>query len=72
MLPDTCRWLDTAEASRCHYHYRCIAVVVPGEVTIVRGVGRRTHRADLVGKCGSIAQGKRFVERWIQAHGPMT
>lgn len=71
MLPDQCRWLDTPDASFCHYHYRCIAIVVRGQVVIARSAGRR-KRHDLMGKCGSIAQGKRHVERWIAAHGPIT
>jgi len=66
MLPDTCRWLDTPAASYCHYHFRCIAVVVPGQVVIERAAGRR-QRPSLKGRCGSIAQGKRHVERWVAA-----
>lgn len=37
MLPDNCRWSDTAEGACLYRNYACIVVVRPGRVEIQRG-----------------------------------
>lgn len=66
MLPDNCRWADTAEGACLYRNYACIAVVRPGSVEIARG-RKKAPLPPLVGRCGSIEQGKRHVERWVAA-----
>lgn len=66
MLPDNCRWSDTAEGACLYRNYACIAVVRPGRVEIARG-RKKAPLPPLVGVCGSVEQGKRHVERWVAA-----
>lgn len=65
MLPAACRWIDSAEGSYLHWHFRCIATVLPVGPrweTAITWCGAR-HAAP----AGSRAQGKRWVERWVSA-----
>lgn len=62
MLPADYRWLDSPEGSYLRHGYRCVAIVRPGRVTILRGRKSRPE-LPLEGACGSIAHGKRQVER---------
>ncbi len=66
MLPENCRWSDTAEGACLYRNYTCIAVVRPGRVEIPRG-RKKAPLPPLVGVCGSVEQGKRHVERWVAA-----
>ena len=61
MLPASFRWIDYPEGSYLHYNAKGVGSVKDREVTIRWG-GHVVH-----GRCGSTAQGKRFVERWIAA-----
>lgn len=74
MLPADYRWLDSPEGSYLRHGYRCVAIVRPGRVTILRGRKSRPE-LPLEGAFGSVEQGKRHVERWVaarlsQASGP--
>lgn len=63
MLPASYRWTDGADASHLHYNFGCVAsVTADGRVTIL--AGKRIE-----GKAASVAQGKRYVERWIEVNG---
>lgn len=59
-LPGGYWWSDTADGSVLYLCYGWAASVTATE-TEVRGRGG----SHLRGRCGSIAQGKRFVERWV-------
>lgn len=61
MLGQSFFWIDNPDASYLQYNARGVAVVKPGEV-VIRWGSREVH-----GRCGSIAQGKRYVERWMEA-----
>lgn len=62
MLPDSYRWVDSPQASYLYHNYRCVAVVTENIVKINRrGLGV------VEGRCGSVAQGKRHVVRWMTA-----
>ena len=63
MLPAAYHWTDTADGAYLHFNAICVAVVRQGQVTIT--FEQRTHS----GACGGTEQGKRYVERWIQARG---
>ncbi|MGH8083882.1 MAG: hypothetical protein ACREPV_01220 [Lysobacter sp.] len=62
MLGQSFRWIDYDDMSCLMYNERGVAVVRPGEVVI-----RWPRGSELRGKCGSVAQGKRYVERWMDA-----
>ncbi|MCE7031729.1 hypothetical protein LY625_03700 [Lysobacter sp. GX 14042] len=47
--------------SYLRYNTKTVAVVKPGEVVI------RWGSTETGGRCGSVAQGKRYVERWFGA-----
>lgn len=59
MLGSSFHWLDCPEGSYLNYNARCIAVVKSGSVTI-------RWKGCVTGRCGSVAQGKRYVERWME------
>lgn len=63
-LPPPCRWVECRDGGiALHWHYGCIASVRPdGMVTITWAWGVR-----LQGKAASLAQGRRYVERWVAA-----
>jgi hypothetical protein len=53
------RWIEAANGSFLHFRYKCVALVRgSGELVIY---AKKTH----TGNVASIAQGKRFIERWI-------
>lgn len=64
MLPADYRWHDAPDASHLYLNYRCVATVRSGQVVISRG-RKKDPAPPLVGVCGSIEQGKRYVERWV-------
>lgn len=51
MLPDGFYWLDCPEASYLRYGHGCAAYVMPGNVTIDRGM-KGKPRLSLEGRCG--------------------
>ena len=59
MLGASFHWLDNPDASYLRYNAATVAVVKPGEVVI------RWRNVETGGPCRSIAQGKRYVERWL-------
>ncbi|WP_202841998.1 hypothetical protein [Luteimonas saliphila] len=63
-LPGSFRWSDSDTGSVLFLRYGAVAsVTVDGHVTLLGG--KRVE-----GPAASLAQGKRFVERWIAANGP--
>lgn len=57
-------WAVQADAAQLHYNYGCVAYIVRinGKLhTVIRWQGRM-HEA----RCGSLAQGMRWIERWIE------
>ena len=62
MLGQSFHWIDYDDTSCLMYNARGVAVVKPGEVLI-----RWPRGAEIHGRCGSVAQGKRYVERWMEA-----
>lgn len=61
MLGAAFTWIDSEGVSYLRYNTKTVAVVKPGEVVI------RWRDVETGGPCRSIAQGKRYVERWIGA-----
>lgn len=59
-LPGGYWWSDAKDRSVLYRCYGWAATVTPTETEVRTLRGRR-----LTGRCGSIAQGKRFVERWV-------
>lgn len=63
MLPDSYRWADSDTGAVLFLRYGAVAsVAVDGRVTLLGG-------KRIEGQAASLAQGKRFVERWIAANG---
>ncbi|WP_202844814.1 hypothetical protein [Luteimonas saliphila] len=63
MLPDSYRWADSDTGAVLFQRYGAVAkVTVDGRVTLIGG-------KRIEGPAASLAQGKRFVERWIAANG---
>jgi hypothetical protein len=60
-LPDSYRWADAKDYATLYWGWSWIASVRPRQVEVRTRTGRRT------GRCGSIEQGKRHVERWVIA-----
>ena len=63
------RWIDCPEGAYLYYNYRGIARVVAdgsGFRVVIRWRG-----GEVRGRAGSIAQGKRHIERWIEARGQL-
>ncbi|KGM54193.1 hypothetical protein N799_09950 [Lysobacter arseniciresistens ZS79] len=55
-------WIDSPDASYLQYNAGGVAVVrANGELVI------RWRRSEVFGRCCSVGQGKRYVERWIGA-----
>lgn len=59
-LPEGYWWSDAKDRSVLYLRYGWAATVTLTETEVRARGGRR-----LKGRCGSIAQGKRFVERWV-------
>lgn len=62
-MQPACRWIATEDSAFLHWHYACIATVKAdgdGFETVISWCDRE-HR----GRAGSMAQGMRFVERWV-------
>lgn len=65
MLPPAYRWADTDTGSVLYLRYGAVATVAAdGRVKLL---GARPIES----QAASRAQGKRFVERWIAANGPL-
>lgn len=66
MLPhDGWRWIESDDGAFLHMHFGCVAVVrADGRVTIYR-----RRRPEVLGKVKGRESGKRYVERWLEAHG---
>ena len=62
MLPDSYRWAHTEDCAILYLRWGWVATVKPGSVELKAGNGQ-----NITGPCGSIEQGKRFVERWVEA-----
>lgn len=63
MLPPSCRWADAADGGACLYrNYGCIASIQPDGTTKFKYWQKEFHF-----KAASVAQAKRFIERWINA-----
>ena len=67
MLGDAYRWIDSKNGSLLHLRYGCVAAVKlrDGKVQVWINVTGK----EVTGTAGSIAMGKRHVERWIAARG---
>ena len=65
MLKPACRWIQSEGNAFLHWHYRCIATVKRrgGRYTLTIDWGVHEH----TGQAVSLAQGMRFVERWVGA-----
>lgn len=67
MLPEPYAWRITPTSAHLDYRYLCVAFVLPDRTrfrSVIQWRGR-THEAP----CGSVAQGVRWIERWIAAQG---
>lgn len=54
------RWIDVDNGSYLHFRFKCVALVrASGDLVIY---SRKPHS----GRVGSVAQGKRFIERWVE------
>ncbi|HVI59330.1 MAG TPA: hypothetical protein VM619_10755 [Luteimonas sp.] len=61
-LPEGYWWSESEDGATLFLRYGWAATVTPSKVEVRCRDGRR-----LSGRCGSIAQGKRFVTRWLLA-----
>lgn len=63
-LPDSYRWSDGSDgSSHLYLNYGCVAKVAADGTTIVKTWDKK----EIQSKAASVAQAKRFVERWIKA-----
>jgi hypothetical protein len=67
MLGEAYRWIDSEEGSFLRLRYGCVAGVKLRDGKVV--VWINVTGKEVTGTAGSIAQGKRYVERWIAARG---
>jgi hypothetical protein len=58
-----CRWRTESDRAHLHWNAGCIAYVVPDgdRFRTVIQWQQRVHEA----RCGSLAQGMRWIERWM-------
>lgn len=65
MLHPNARWIEGDGGAFLHWLFACVATVrADGTVTITGWGGHVVG-----GKAASVAQGKRFVERWVAKQG---
>lgn len=67
MLPASFYWLDFPDGSYLRRNYACIATVKPRDgrwETVIKW-----GDACYYGRAGSLAQGKRWIERWVSVRG---
>lgn len=66
-FPPQCRWIDDLNGSHLQWHYKCVGSVVRRrygwEVQI------RFGERSIDAPAASLAQGKRYLGRWVAAHG---
>jgi hypothetical protein len=67
MLGEAYRWIDSKEGSFLQLRYGCVAAVKlrDGKIQVWINVAGK----EVTGTAGSVAMGKRHVERWIAARG---
>lgn len=62
-LPNSYRWSDDADGgAHLYQNYGCVAVIKPDGTTRLKSWQKEFHA-----KAASVAQAKRFIERWINA-----
>lgn len=67
MLPnDNWRWLDGPEGAFLHQRFACVAAVALDRGKVAVRIYRR-RRGPVYGTVATVAQGKRYVERWLAA-----
>ena len=64
-LPPACRWLVQAETAHLLWNAGCIAIVYR-ERNGHWATQINWQKATLRAPCGSMAQGRRWVERWME------
>jgi hypothetical protein len=69
MLPPPYEWRITPTSAHLDYRYGCVAFVLPDRLlgkyrSVIEWRGRV-----LEARCGSVAQGVRWIDRWIAAQG---
>ena len=64
-MKPACRWIETEDAAFLHWHYACIATVKRRGDHYETCVEWQGH--EHIGRAGSLAQGIRFVTRWVEA-----
>lgn len=65
-LPSECRWIEWEPGyATLEWNYGCVAAVRQRDSYIETRVA--WQRSEHYGRAGSMAQGRRFVERWISA-----
>ena len=62
MLPSCCSWIDSDDGAFLHWNAITVAIVRRDGMVTIQWRGKRFG-----GKAGSLAQGKRFAERWVAA-----
>jgi len=66
MLPGQCRWIEWDEGyATLDWLYGCVAAVRQQDGCVQTRVTWQQH--EHYGRAASMAQGRRFVERWISA-----
>lgn len=63
MLRNDYRWIESEDRAYLHFRYCCVATVKPDGQGFVTEIGWRD--LTLTGRAASLAQGRRFIERWI-------
>jgi hypothetical protein len=63
MLRQDYRWIESGDRAFLHFRYGCVATIKPDGDRFRTEINWRdlTH----AGQVGSMAQGRRFIERWI-------
>jgi hypothetical protein len=63
-LPTSCYWILGADSAHLYWNEGCIGYVAPqrGRLTSVIQWRQRV----LAAPCGSVAQGMRWIERWVE------
>lgn len=64
-MKPACRWIETPDAAYLHWHYACIASVKRRADYFETRVEWQGH--EHVSRAGSLAQGIRYVTRWVEA-----
>lgn len=67
MLPEGFEWRETQGHHQLWHGSRCVAVLQPGGALVHVRLLWREHWKPIDGRASSVAQAKRYVERWIAA-----